>query len=85
MEKYTCFVDEQQAGDFKMMKHEHHFKSIKNGVIMIDLFHFEIPFGIAGRFFNRLYLTNYLKNLLEQRNEQIKNYAETDRWKLVLN
>jgi len=34
------FVDEQEEGDFKMMKHEHYFKSIENGTIMIDQFHF---------------------------------------------
>jgi ligand-binding SRPBCC domain-containing protein len=85
LEKYTCFIDEQQSGDFRMMKHEHHFKPVDNGVLMIDLFHFETPYGFAGKIINQLFLTNYLSKLLKQRNEVIKNYAETDRWKLVLN
>ena len=34
------FIDEQIKGDFKMMKHEHHFKPCENGTIMIDLVEF---------------------------------------------
>ena len=43
------FTDEQVKGDFKMMKHEHHFKPCENGTIMIDLFHFESPYGAIGK------------------------------------
>ena len=39
------FVDEQVKGDFAMMKHEHYFKVVENGTIMIDQFHFESPKG----------------------------------------
>jgi ligand-binding SRPBCC domain-containing protein len=78
------FTDEQVEGDFKMMKHEHHFKSCENGTIVIDLFHFESPYGILGQWFNSLYLTNYMKRLLEQRNKIIKEYAESEKWKKLL-
>src|ERR1700755_903620 len=40
MKKHEQFTDEQLEGDFKMMKHEHHFKPCDNGTIMIDLFHY---------------------------------------------
>lgn len=78
------FIDEQVKGDFKFMKHEHHFKACDNGTIVIDLFHFESPYGIMGQWFNSLYLTNYLKRLLERRNKSIKEYAETENWKKLL-
>ncbi len=84
VKKYECFVDEQVSGDFKMMKHEHHFKPIDNGVIMIDLFQFESPYGSMGKWFNQAYLSRYMKKLLEQRNQQIKKYAESDQWKKIL-
>src|SRR4249920_660303 len=45
MKKPMVFVDEQSQGDFKMLKHEHHFKSCDNGTIMIDVVQFEIPYG----------------------------------------
>lgn len=84
LKKPDKFIDEQAKGDFKMMKHEHHFKSCENGTIMIDIFHFEAPFGKFGRWFNTFYLTSYIKKLLEQRNKVIKEYAETDKWKRLL-
>jgi|GraSoiStandDraft_1057264.scaffolds.fasta_scaffold57410_1 ligand-binding SRPBCC domain-containing protein len=85
MVKPMVFVDEQAKGDFKMLKHEHHFKPCENGTIMIDVIHFETPYGAMGRWFNALYLTRYIKKLIEQRNQTIKEFAETDKWKKLLN
>lgn len=84
MKKPEMFVDEQAQGDFKMMKHEHYFKPCDNGTIVIDLFHFESPYGIIGRWFNNLWLSKYLRRLIEQRNSTIKTYAESERWKKLL-
>ena len=78
------FIDEQIEGDFKMMKHEHHFKPCDNGTIMIDLFSFESPYGAIGRVFNKLYFTGYMKKLLERRISTIKDFAETDKWRRLL-
>jgi hypothetical protein len=39
---------------------------------MTDIFEFESPAGIIGKFFNRVFLKNYMKNLLSERNEIIK-------------
>jgi ligand-binding SRPBCC domain-containing protein len=83
--KPDMFTDEMLQGDFKKLKHQHHFKQVDNGTIMIDIFEFESPFNSLGRFFNRLYLTSYLRKLLEQRNLLIKEFAESDKWKQLLN
>lgn len=84
MKRPDMFTDVQLQGDFKMMRHVHHFKPCENGTILIDLFEFESPYGTAGRWFNSLYLTNYMKKLLEQRNQTIKQFAESGRWKKLL-
>jgi ligand-binding SRPBCC domain-containing protein len=84
MKKNEQFTDEQIDGDFKEMKHEHYFKPCDNGTIMIDLFHFESPYGHFGKWFNGLYFTRYMKNLLEQRNTIIKEFAENGKWKQLL-
>lgn len=84
MKKPEMFTDEQAQGDFKMMKHEHYFKPCANGTILIDLFHFESRYGTFGRWFNSLYLTRYMRRLLEQRNKTIKEFAESDKWKKLL-
>jgi ligand-binding SRPBCC domain-containing protein len=85
MNRPHAFTDEQVAGDFKNYRHEHHFKQVKNGTIVIDFFHFETPYGKAGLVFNQLYLKRYITNLIEQRNHVIKEYAESDKWKFILN
>src|SRR2546423_2655902 len=84
LERPNMFTDEMQQGDFKTMKHQHHFKKTDNGTIMIDIFEFESRYNSIGRFFNRLYLTAYIRKLLEQRNRLIKEYAETEKWKHLL-
>ena len=85
MQRPSSFTDEQEEGDFRSMKHIHHFKPCENGTIMIDQFDFETPYGTVGKGFNRLYLVRYMRRLLESRNGMIKQFAETDQWKRILN
>ena len=85
MDRPLVFTDEMVVGDFKSLRHEHHFKRIDNGALLIDLFHFETPYGGLGKLVNELYLTRYLKKLLEIRNQLIKEYAESEKWKFILN
>lgn len=85
MDAPVSFVDEMIQGDFASFKHEHHFKQIDNGTIMIDVLEFESPYGSIGKFFNAIYLRKYIEDLLIKRNKVIKEYAETLRWKAVLN
>lgn len=75
------FIDEMLEGDLKMMKHEHHFKPIENGTIMIDQFWFEIKYGKAGTVFNFVFFKKYMEKLLVQRNLVIKQLAENEGWK----
>ena len=78
------FSDEQVSGDFVKMKHEHYFKPIENGTIMIDQFLFEIRYGGLGRLINQFYLEKYMKRLLTERNAVIKKTAEGNQWKKFL-
>ncbi len=84
MQSPVFFIDEMVRGDFKSFYHEHHFKSTDNGMIMIDKVKFETPYGIFGKLLNRIFLKTYLERLLVKRNEVIKNYAETQKWKAIL-
>jgi ligand-binding SRPBCC domain-containing protein len=84
MNRPLFFTDEMMDGDFKSLRHEHHFKKIDNGTLLIDLFSFESPYGGLGRLANNLFLTRYMKKLLELRNQMIKEYAESEKWKFIL-
>ena len=85
MKSPDFFVDEMIKGDFKSFHHEHHFKTTDNGTIMIDLIEFETPYGAIGKIANSIFLTHYLEKFLIKRNEVIKAYAETQKWKTILN
>lgn len=78
------FVEEQVKGDLKSFRHEHHFKPVDNGTIMIDLVDLEEPRdaigGIAGKFF----MKKYFEKMLTSRNELIKQYAESDKWRAIM-
>ena len=84
MSRPDSFLDEMTKGDFKSFRHQHHFKKTDNGTIMIDLLEFESPYGILGKLINRFFLKNYIEKLLIKRNEVIKEYAETVKWKAIL-
>jgi ligand-binding SRPBCC domain-containing protein len=83
--KPEYFRDEQVEGDFKIMKHEHYFRPVENGTLMIDQFYYELPFGFMGRLANKLYIEKYLRNILGERNALIKQIAESGQWKQYLN
>lgn len=80
----SFFEDAMEQGDFKSFVHEHHFKNTQNGTIVIDILKFESPYGFVGALFNKLYLTTYIRRLLQQRNKTIKEYAESTKWKALL-
>ncbi len=70
------FKDEQIKGAFKKLSHEHFFEKVNGKVIMTDILEFETPYGLFGKLFERLILTNYLKRFLATRNHIIKEFAE---------
>lgn len=78
------FEDRMVKGAFKKIQHRHHFEEESGKTIMKDVFVFESPFGIYGRLFNFLMLTNYMKRFLQERNQMIKRVAESEEWKKYL-
>jgi ligand-binding SRPBCC domain-containing protein len=71
-------------GDFISFFHEHFFKPIENGTIIIDIIRFETPYGFLGKLVNQFYLNSYLEKLIIKRNEVIRQYAVSDKWKALL-
>jgi len=71
-------------GPFASMTHEHYFKSIQNGTLLIDVLEYRLSFGAAGRMADRLLVQSFLKKYLEAKNRFIKQYAEGEKWKVVI-
>ena len=80
LRKPTFFRDVMVKGAFRRLEHDHLFESRGDAVLMNDVFLFESPLGLLGRLVDRLFLKEYMTNLLEERNATIKQVAESGRW-----
>jgi ligand-binding SRPBCC domain-containing protein len=84
MKPYEMFADKMTKGDFVSFEHEHYFKPADNGTIIIDIINFETPYGWLGRMLNKFYLTSYLEKMIGIRNETVRQYAVSDKWRALL-
>jgi ligand-binding SRPBCC domain-containing protein len=76
------FRDEMIEGIFKMIQHDHWFESRGDNItVMKDQFRFESPGWILGKLFNKVILEKYLRDLLDKRNNIVKQAAESRNWK----
>lgn len=71
-------------GSFASLRHEHFFKPIQNGTLLIDLLEYTPAFGVIGRWMDRRFFQPMLRKHLEKKNQVIKQYAESDQWKVVI-
>lgn len=79
---YSYFIDVQVQGAFKNFTHEHHFKTVEYGcVLMQDVFNYTSPLGVLGRLVDKLFLEKYMTSLLTLRNQHLKTIAENGSWK----
>ena len=78
------FADEMINGAFSRFKHEHHFKKMNGITLMTDIFDYKSPLGILGILADKLFLENYMTDLLNERNRIVKEFAESDKWKQIL-
>lgn len=78
------FVEEQVKGDLKSFRHEHYFKPVENGTIVIDMVEMEEPRDAVGGLMGKFFMKKYFEALLSKRNELIKYYAESDKWRAIM-
>lgn len=84
LQKPSRLVQEQVKGDLLHFRHEHHFKRVDNGTILIDMIDFDGPRDVVGKLIGKFYLKEYLEKFINKRNSLIRQYAETDKWRAVL-
>jgi|SRR5688572_16737975 len=84
MKPHEMFIEKIVRGAFKYFQHEHYFKQAENGTIIIDIINFETPYGWLGRTIDRIYLRGYLENMIAHRNDTVRQYAVSDKWRALL-
>jgi ligand-binding SRPBCC domain-containing protein len=71
VEPLSFFVDEQRFGPYKFWHHKHFFTQIENGVLMEDVVHYKIPFGILGRIFHPILVKPKLDEIFTFRTQKL--------------
>lgn len=84
LEKPGMYQELQVKGDLKSFTHEHHFKKTENGTIMIDVVEFEGPKDIIGSVAAPFFLKKYFETFLAKKNDLIRQYAESDKWRAII-
>ena len=65
------------SGAFRRFDHDHHFVADGLGTVMTDTFDFTTPLGPLGWLADGIFLKRYMRRLLLQRNQVIKQVAES--------
>ena len=65
------FIDEQRFGPYKFWHHQHHFKEISDGVLMIDILHYALPFGFIGETMGNLMIHQKVQNIFSYRGKKL--------------
>ena len=77
-----AFQDTMLRGAFASMQHDHFFRERPGGwTEMRDVFRFAAPFPVLGLIAERLVLEQYMRKLLQERNDVIKRVAESNDWR----
>ncbi len=75
-DKPKRFVDEMTKGAFKSLQHIHEFVPATNGIVMKDTLIWTSPLGFLGIIVDNLFLENYMKRFVVERNNKLKTVAE---------
>ncbi len=67
------FVDEQRFGPYEFWHHRHQFKSVEGGVLMKDLLHYRLPFGVVGKLVDRLVVKKKVMSIFQHRFSRLEN------------
>ncbi|MGK0406393.1 MAG: ligand-binding SRPBCC domain-containing protein [Roseivirga sp.] len=66
------FIDSMIEGPFKIWHHQHFFKEVESGTEIIDMVHYQLPFGLLGKLFQPIIVKQKVKGIFEYRKTRIK-------------
>ena len=61
------FIDEQRLGPYKFWHHQHHLKEDDQGIEIIDIVNYAIPFDPISRLLNKLIVRKRIEEIFEYR------------------
>ncbi|MDC7993704.1 SRPBCC family protein [Altibacter sp. HG106] len=66
------FVDEQRFGPYSLWHHKHFLKEIEGGVLMEDVVHYKLPFGIIGKWVHPWLVEPKLNEIFDYRKRALE-------------
>ena len=66
------FVDEQRFGPYAFWHHTHFFTPVTGGVLITDVVHYKLPFGIFGRLAHWLFVKEQLAGIFHFRSQVLE-------------
>jgi len=66
------FIDEQRFGPFAFWHHNHHFETIEGGVLMHDILHYSIGWGLIGKIANAVTVNKKINMIFNFRYKKVE-------------
>jgi ligand-binding SRPBCC domain-containing protein len=70
------FRDSMVTGPFRRFDHDHLFEDRGGSTTMLDVFDYDVPYGLVGRLADLILLRGHLRRVLAARASAIKSAAE---------
>lgn len=78
------FSYEVSDSRFLSIIHDYYFYDIREETVMINHFYYQTKWGLLGELFCFLFLEKFLSKTIIKRNEMLREYAESEKWKDIL-
>ena len=65
------FVDEQRFGPYALWHHKHFLKEVEQGVEMLDVVDYKLPFGILGQLMYPIVVKSQLQKIFSYREQKL--------------
>lgn len=80
----SFFQDTMASGQFRHFHHDHRLEEVGGQTLFVDMVHFSLPFGVAGRVVGRTIVVPHVLHLLRHRFSMLKRIAESEEWRRYL-
>ncbi|MBN2055364.1 SRPBCC family protein [bacterium] len=65
------FVDEQRFGPYRFWHHQHHFKPVAEGTLVLDIVNYRLPLGPAGSLVHAAVVRRRLERIFDYRRQRL--------------
>jgi hypothetical protein len=70
--------------NFHSAVHDYYFYDISEETVMVNHFYYKPKWGLIGELINILFLEKYISRIITKRNDLLREYAETEKWRKIL-